>query len=242
MLQIRNQLENLPVYAEYYKPDSNIQLKQIADADNEFVLMTNYSPFKKIAFTVAAGTSVILLDKQHFTTVHFRTQLNYFDVLHNELNELLANTLKYTEIDEQRMKRICAGLRYLVVAVRAVRDPHIEISNEMVHPTEMVFDVLLKFKMVQQPPIELLAKCLEVCASLVPLFEDEIFCRIINLNILPFVANERLDYKSYCNGVSFESGLVGYYLINFEKNLGRYDFLITYLGFLKAYKKVSFMP
>lgn len=220
-----------------YKPETTIQLKPTADAENEFILCANYVPFKKIDFTILAGTSVVLLDKQFCTNVHFRTPLNYFNVLHNEIDELLAETLCYTEIDEERIRRICAGLKYLAGAVRSVRDPY-EISNEMVHPTEMVFDVLSKFKMIQQPPIAMLAKCLEVCTGLVPLFEEEIFRRIINLNLLPFVTNDKLDYVAYCNGVSFESGLVGYYLINFEKNSGRYDFLLTYLNFLKTYTKV----
>lgn len=235
--KVRKQLENLPIYTELYKPETNIQLKPSADTDNEFILLANYTPFKKIDFTIPAGTNVVLIDKQFCTSIHFRTPLNYFNVLHNEMNELLAETLRYTEIDEERIRRICVGLKYLAGAVRSVSDPY-QISNEMVHPTEMVFDVLNKFKMIQQPPIAMLAKCLEVCTGLVLLFEEEIFKRIINLNLLPFVTNDQLDAGAYCNGISFESGLVGYYLINFERNSGRYDFLLTYLNFLKTYTKV----
>lgn len=229
----------MPVYAEHYKPDINLQLRQLTDS--EFLLLQNYAPFQKIDFVIPAGTSVVLKDGDEYTTVHFRTPLNYFNVLHNEINELLAETQRYTEIGEERNRRVCGGLRYLAVAVRGVRDPHHEISNEMVHPTEMVFDVLSKFKVMQSPPVALLAQCLDVCGSLLPLFEEEIFQRVINLNILPYVANEQLDYKAYCSGVSFESGLVGYYLINFEKNSGRYDFLLTYLEFLKTYTKVGLL-
>lgn len=233
----------MPVYAEIYRPETNIQLQHVnggaVASENEFILGADYVPFNKIDFCIRTGTSVVLCDDNpSYTTIHFRTPLNYFNVLHNEMNELLDESRRYTEIDEARKRRICAGLQYLNLAVRAITDPRIEITNEMVHPTEMVFDVLAKFKMLPQPPIDLLAKCLTVCTALMPFFEVEIVRRVVNLSILPFVANEQLDYKSYCNGVSFESGLVGYYLINFEKNAGRYEFLLSYLDFLKAYTKL----
>ena len=230
-------MANLEVYCEYYKHDS-IQVKPSVEVEDEFILLENYAPFKKIEYIIPAGTTVIFADSRN--TVHFRTKLNYFDVLHNEINELLADTLKYTSFDEieARLQRVTVGLQYLATAVRSVRHPS-EISKEMVHPTEMVFDILMKFKNVQQPPIQLLAKCLDICTALVPLFEVEIFQRIINLNILPLVKQKDLDYKTYCSGVGFESGLVGYYLINFEKKLGKYDFLISYLKFLKTFTVVS---
>lgn len=236
----------MPVYAIIYRPETNIQLQHAnggSTPENEFILSADYTPFNKIDFIIRAGTSVVLCDDNpDYTTIHFRTALNYFNVLHNEINQLLDESRRYTEIDERRKLRICAGLQYLNLAVRAISDPRNEITSEMVHPTEMVFDVLAKFKMLPQPPIDLLAKCLSVCTALMPFFEVEIVRRVVNLNILPFVANEQLDYKSYCNGVSFESGLVGFYLINFEKNAGRYEFLLSYLDFLKAYTKLMMVP
>lgn len=213
-------------------------MRQSPHVAEEFILSSNYQPYQNIDFTIPAGTSVVFVDQRN--TVHFRTKLNYFNVLHNEMNELLAGTRKYTDLEviETRQQRCVAGLKYLACAVRYVQEPH-GISEEMVHPTEMVFDVLLKFKNIQQPPIQLLAKCLEICTALVPLFDMEIFQRIVNLNILPLVRNKQLDFASYCNGVSFESGLVGYYLINFEKNIGQFNFLLAYLNFLKTYSKIS---
>lgn len=238
--QIRKQLENLPIYTELLKPARSFHMKPLADGDNEFVLLSKCSPFAKIDFEIPAGTTAIVQDKPFGSTIHFRTTVNYFNVLHNEINELLAETLRYTaDIDAVRERRVCAGIKYLAQAVRNVTDPLRGISSEMVHPTEMVFDILTKFKAVQQPPIELLAKCLAVCANLVPLFDEEIVRRVVNLNVLPYVTQSGGDYRQLCGGAGFESGLVGYYLINFEKNCGRYDFLLTYLEFLHVYAKVS---
>lgn len=158
-------------------------------------------------------------------------------MLHNEIDELLVETVRYTDVDADRKTRVSAGLKYLARALCAVVNPLQDISNEMVHPTEMVFDLLTKFKLVTQPPIELMSKCLEVCVNLVPLFDLEIVRRIINLNMLPSIGGDQLDYRALSLGVGFESGLVGYYLINFEKNSGQYDFLLTYLHFLCTYTK-----
>lgn len=181
---------------------------------------------------------MVIPDRNNRTIIHFKIKLNYFDVLHNEINQLLASTLRYIEIDANYQTKVETGLKFLTWAVQRVRNPH-EITSEMVHPTEMVFDILIKFKNAQNPPILLLARCFEVCSVLVPLFANDIYVRIVNLNILPFVTNDNLDYQSYSNGLTFESGLVGHYLVNFEKNTGKYDFLLAYLNFLKSYAKVS---
>lgn len=158
--------------------------------------------------------------------------------MHNEIDELLVETVRYTDFDADRKTRVIAGLKYLARALCGVVDPLHEISNEMVHPTEMVFDLLTKFKLVTQPPIELMSKCLNVCVNLVPLFDLEIVRRVINLNMLPSISGDQLDYRALSLGAGFESGLVGYYLINFEKNSGHYDFLLTYLQFLRTYTKL----
>lgn len=215
----------------------------MGDSNSEYIVTANYTPFKKIDFTIPAGTTAIVQDRISSSTIHYRTALNFFDVLHNEIDELLVETVRYTDFDADRKKRVCAGLQYLSRALCGVVDPLNDISNEMVHPTEMVFDLLTKFKVVTQPPVELMSICLDVCVNLVPLFDNEIVRRVINLNILPSVGSnggngvESPDYRALSLGAGFESGLVGYYLINFEKNSGQYDFLITYLKFLRTYTK-----
>lgn len=231
---IRNQLEELPYYTEEYNSDK-IQLAMSNKVEGEFILNQKYVPFKKIDYVIPYGVNVVILDKKQ-TMAHFQHPLNYFNALHHEINELLANTLQYNEIDGEKVKRVTLGIKYLAAALKKIKNQN-EISEEMVHPTEMVFDILIKFKVVPNPPIELLAQCLEVCAALIPLFGNEIFNRVVNLNILPSITNNTLDFKSYANGVSFESSLVGYYLVNFEKNNGKYDFLMAYLNFLKTYTK-----
>lgn len=234
---IHGLLESLPVYSEVYNPD-NYELRSSPTNEDEFVLAHDYVPFRRIGFKVPRGTSVVVLDKRSHTMVHFRTKFNFYDALHHEINELLSDALAYTQLNDERIQRIMAGIRYLAVAVKRVNQPH-EISSEMVHPTEMVFDILLKFKVVQNPPVELLAECINVCAALVPLFEPEIYARVINLNILPTVNNANLDFKDYAAGTSFESSLIGFYLVNCEKNAGKYRILLAYLNFLKTYTKLG---
>ncbi|XP_055628590.1 nucleoporin Nup188 [Toxorhynchites rutilus septentrionalis] len=230
-------LENLPVYSEIYNPD-RYELRPSATNEDEFILSHDYVPFRLIGYKIPRGTSAVVIDKRTHTIVHFRTKFNFFDALHHEINELLSDALAYTQLNEERIHRITTGIRYLAVAVKRVQQPT-EISSEMVHPNEMVFDILLKFKVIQNPPIELLAECLNVCASLVPLFEPEIYARMINLNILPMMNNANLDFKDYAAGTSFESSLIGYYLVNFEKNAGKYRILLSYLNFLKTYSRLG---
>ncbi|XP_055610232.1 nucleoporin Nup188 [Uranotaenia lowii] len=234
---IHQQLENLPVYSEVFNSD-RYELRPSAVNEDEYVLGHDYIPFRKIGFKVKCGTNAVVLDKRNQTMVHFRTKFNFYEALHHEINELLSDMLNYTQVNEERIRRIVAGIRYLAVAVKRIKHPQ-DISAEMVHPTEMVFDILIKFKDIHNPPIELIAECLNVCASLVPLFEQEIFTRVINLNILPTINNANLDFKDYAAGTSFESSRIGYYLVNYEKNAGKYRILMAYLEFLKTYTKLS---
>ncbi len=236
-LQTRQQLENLPIYAEVFDSD-RVALKPSPTVEDEFILLENYSPFPKIDYTIPAGTAVLISDRNNQTIVHFKVKLSYFVALHNEINKLLASTLRYTEVDSIYRNNVESGLKFLALTVRCVEDTT-DITNEMVHPIEMVFDILIKFKNAQDPPILLLAVCIEVCSALVPLFPNDVHVRVVNLNILPYVTNDSLDYQSYSDGVSFESGLVGHYLVNFEKSSGKYDFLLAYLNFIKTYSNVS---
>lgn len=213
-------------------------LKPSSTDEDEFVLVENYSPFPKIDYTIPAGTAVLISDQNNRTIIHFKTKLNYFNALHNEINKLLASTLRYNEVDTIYRSNVECGLKFLALAVQCIQDAN-GITSDMVHPIEMVFDILIKFKNAQEPPIVLLAVCLEVCTALVSLFPNDVFVRVVNLNILPYVTNDSLDYQSYSNGVSFESGFVGHYLVNFEKSTGKYDFLLAYLNFIKTYANVS---
>lgn len=237
LFQIRHKLENLPVYAEIFDSDK-ISLKPSSTVEDEFILLENYSPFPKIVYTIPAGTAVQISDRNNRTIVHFKTKLNYFVALHNEINKLLTSTLRYMDVDTISRMNVECGLKYLALAVQCVEDTN-GITSEMVHPIEMVFDILIKFKNAQEPPIVLLAVCIDVCSALVTLFPNDVYVRVVNLNILPYVTNDSLDYPSYSNGVSFESGLVGHFLVNFQKSTGKFDFLLAYLKFIKTYSSVS---
>lgn len=108
----------------------------------------------------------------------------------------------------------------------------------MVHPSEMVFDVFLKFKDVPNPPIDLLAQCMNVCTALVRLHPNEILNRMINLDFLPHCSTQPTTFKEFANGVGFDTGLVGYYLVSYERVSGRFEFLTAYLHFLKTFAMV----
>uniref|UniRef100_A0A182N1Q7 Nucleoporin NUP188 n=1 Tax=Anopheles dirus TaxID=7168 RepID=A0A182N1Q7_9DIPT len=237
---IQGLLENLPVYTELYTERALYEIRKAPSAnDDEFILCHDYTPSHKINFTVPRGTKLIVRDiHSQRTYVHFTTGYNYFNALHHEINELLRDAQTTSTLSTERVQRISTGLKYLAVAVRRIQQPH-DITAEMVHPTEMVFDVLLKFKSLPNPPVELLVQCLNVCTALVPLFEQEIYTRIINLNILPSVNNANLNYQDYANGVGFDSSLIGYYLVNVERNAGRYPILMAYFNFLKTYTKLG---
>lgn len=202
------------------------------------MLANEFIPFsQKIGYNIPGGTVATITDKPEGTQVHFQTSLNFFNVLHHEINELLSDLIKRPEIDIQRKNRVYWGLKYLACAVRRISQPH-EISSEMVHPTEMVFDIFFKLKDVPNPPVDLLAQCFQVCTALVPMHQTEIFKRVINLDILPFCTNDKLKFDEYANGAGFDTGLVGDYLVSFEKVVGKYEFLSAYLEFLKIFATV----
>lgn len=233
---IQTIIEQLPVYTEEYFPDKYL-LKPSQEQDT-FLLVEDYRPFPGIPeYRIKKGTEVVVVDKQGRTFCHFRTQINYFTVLHHEIDHLLKQIMHYTEIDANCVTKITKGLEFLASAIRRSKHPS-QINECMVHPTEMVFDLLTKFRSVQEPPLALMAVCLRVCTALVPLFDQEIVTRVLNLNILPSIKSSDLGFTEYANGNGFEPELVGNYLVNFEKNQGQYLFLKEYLEFLVVYKKV----
>lgn len=233
---IQTILEKLPVYTEEYIPDK--YLLRPSQEQDTFLLAQDYRPFPGVPhFLIPKDTEIVVVDKQGRTFCHFRTQINYFIALHHEIDRLLSQILHYTEIDANCITKITTGLEFLASVIRQTKHPS-QINEFMVHPTEMVLDLLTKFRSVQQPPIQLMAICLRVCTALVPLFDQEIVTRVLNLSILPSIKTIGLSFNEYANGNGFEPELVGSYLVNFEKNVGRYLFLKEYLEFLVVYKKV----
>lgn len=176
-------------------------------------------------------------NKPNGTQIQLKTSLNYFDVLHHEINELLLDVIRRPEIDPLRKNRVYWGLKYLAAALNRNTEPS-GISTEMVHPIEMVFDIFLKFKDVPNPPVDLLAQCFNVCTALIPMHQNEIFQRVINMDILPKCTTHQLNFDKYAHGAGFDTGLVGYYLVSYEKLCGRYEFLTAYLRFLRAFATV----
>ncbi|XP_067632280.1 nucleoporin Nup188 [Eurosta solidaginis] len=235
---IKNLLECLPIFTDLY--DENKYLLRAIN-DDDYILTADIKPFPHLDFIIPAKTTAAIMARPEGYCVHFRTSLNYFVVLHHEINCLLAETIQ-NQSDwhhNERARRINAGLEYLQSVLQRTKSLN-AISSEMVHPTEMCIDLLNKFKQVPQPPIQMLANCLNVCTMLLPLVDAEIYARVINLHILPAITNETLDsYKDYALGICFDSRIVGTYLIDVEKKLERYDFLLAYLGFLRAYTKLQ---
>ncbi|KNC21791.1 hypothetical protein FF38_03233 [Lucilia cuprina] len=235
---IKTQLESLPILSDYYD-ENKYFLKSVGD--DEYVLTQTVKPFAHIDFFIPEGTSTAVLARPEGYCVHFRLPVNYFNVLHHEINCLLAETQQYYGEYEniERVKRVNEGLKYLHEALKKTKTLA-NISVEMVHPTEMCIDLLNKFKAVQQPPVELMANCLNVCTALLPLADAEIFIRVINLAILPVITNDSLDdYKKYAHGSCFDSNLVGTYLVDVEKKKEKFDFLQAYISFLRCYTKLQ---
>lgn len=231
--------QQLPVYTEQ-PTDPHYEMNRVFDDEEEdaYVLMTDYQPFTKIdSFQIPAGTKAVAREEKGKMFVHFFVPLNYFNVLHNEINVIMSNILSFSEIKESRVQRLEAGIKFLSAVIKRIQGPA-DITNEMIHPTEMVFDILNKFKTLQAPSLELMSLCIDVCTELMGFFGEEIFRRFVNLKIAPSINSNHQDFKAYAHGTGFESGLVGFYLINIERSSGRYSFLKSYLNFLKSYSKV----
>ncbi|XP_061392564.1 nucleoporin Nup188 [Musca vetustissima] len=235
---VRQNLESLPILTDVYD-ETRFHLKPLGGDD--YVLGHTVKPFPRIDFYLPEGTQATVLGRPEGYCVHFRLPVNYFNVLHHEINSLLTETMHYHGDYEntERVRRVNEGLKYLHAALKKTKSLQ-GISVEMVHPTEMCIDLLNKFKALQKPPIELLANALNVCTALLPLADAEIFIRVINLSILPVISNDSLgDYKKYAHGSCFDSLLVGSYLVDIEKKRESFEFLQAYLGFLRTYTKLQ---
>uniref|UniRef100_A0A1B0DHP3 Nucleoporin NUP188 n=1 Tax=Phlebotomus papatasi TaxID=29031 RepID=A0A1B0DHP3_PHLPP len=228
---VRDHLMTLPVYTEA-QSQKQFDLRQHTEVD-EYILGSDYTPFPDIPYVIRKGTIVVVIDKKDHTLMHFKAPLDFFHVLHHEMNELMRELQEFTVIREKRIERVTAGIKFLVAVLKRIKSPE-DINESMVFPTEEVLILLARLREVQDPSMELMSCCLDVCTALIPLFPNEILRRVINTNILPTIPNRTLSYVEYARAVSFNSGSLGYYLVNAETTSGKYDFLKAYFRFLKA--------
>ncbi|XP_037942076.1 nucleoporin NUP188-like [Teleopsis dalmanni] len=235
---VKSQLEELPIFTDTYEHYGTV-LRAVSVDD--YVLTRNINPFPHIDYTIYEGTTVVVMSREEGYCVHFRKNVNYFNVLQHEMNCLLSSTTQISKdfIKGDRISRVNEGLKYLCAELQRTKSIA-AISAEMVHPTEMCIDLLNKYKYLQNPPVVLLANCLNVCTALLRLVDQEIYLRVINLDILPVITNTTLDdFKKYSIGVHFDSKLVGSYLVEIEKKTECYDFFLAYLNFLRTYTKLQ---
>lgn len=78
----------------------------------------DHFPFNRIDYQLERNTTAIVIDKRNGTMTHFRQEVNYLNVLQNEINLLLAEAAQYTNIDENRIKRVNSGTKYLLAAIQ----------------------------------------------------------------------------------------------------------------------------
>lgn len=108
------------MYSEVYISD-RLQLKAIIDlSSSDVLLLENYRQFSKIDYTIPAGTHAVIVDRGSIETIHFRYPINYYNVLHNEIIQLLDNA-QSTEIDSKQICRVTAGLKYLSIAIHVLK-------------------------------------------------------------------------------------------------------------------------
>lgn len=175
------------------------------------------------------------------TLVHYGVSVNYWKVLHSEIIQLLEGKItSKINPDQNLIGRVESGIRLIAGVMKYIKNP-MDIPEQLVYPTEMVFDLSLKYMMSSDPPMELVTNCFYVFSSLTPLFGEEIQKKLCRTNLLPSIENHRLSYKEYASGECFNSNGIGNFLINVAKPTGQFKFIVAYIDLLTSFFNVSNM-
>lgn len=232
-----NELKNLPVYTEIYKPNS-VPIAKIRGEGDDVVVGRDYFPLSNPMYKVQAGTSATLMERREGTFIHFRTPYSYWTIFNNEIQKSLDRKGHYNQNMLAILERIWEGTRVLkeILFVLGVEE---EIPKSMVTPCEGVFDVLVTFMVTESPPMPLLVSCMQVCNALVPIYPKEIYSRIINTGILPRILSYAPTPQQLASDATVNSAAIGSYLLTAEQPMGTYDLLITYIEMLIAFLKTA---
>lgn len=236
VLNLLDELKNLPVYTEIYNPNA-VPVMSLRDEDA--IIGREYYPLGDPSYRIEMGSKATIMERKEATMIHFRTPYSYWTVFNSEIEKAMDRKQHHQNNIDVTLERIYQGTKVLKGVLKAlVADK--EIPKSLVGPSEGVFDVLVRFMRADAPPLALLVECLDVCTALVPVFPKEIHLRLINTGLLPRVINQKLSYQEYANGASFDSAAVGSYLVTIEQLSGTYKFLGAYIDLLCAfYEKAS---
>ncbi|XP_063899583.1 nucleoporin Nup188 isoform X1 [Helicoverpa armigera] len=236
VLNLLDELKNLPVYTEIYNPNA---VPVMSLRDDDAIIGREYYPLGDPSYRIEMGSKATIMERKEATMIHFRTPYSYWTVFNSEIEKAMDRKQHHQNNINVTLERIYQGTKVLKGVLKAlVADK--EIPKSLVGPSEGVFDVLVRFMRADAPPLALLVECLDVCTALVPVFPKEIHLRLINTGLLPRVINQKLTYQEYANGASFDSAAVGSYLVTIEQLSGTYKFLGAYIDLLCAfYEKAS---
>ncbi|XP_046395466.1 nucleoporin Nup188 [Ischnura elegans] len=226
--RVLSDLKLLRLFAEPL--DNSVATYLGADEDTAiWALNQNRQPLKHCRIILLAGTKGYAL-KGPPPTIHWECSYSIWDVLYNTLKELLNQvSLGSTNVEPSTVERGVATLKFL----NKILEAEYILDEDMDSTVELVFYLVDKFSQVPNGPVSVLACCMDIFATLILTYFEDVSMKLKKTGFLPHVKNVKLDFISYINGDSFDVGILGFQLAREECVTGHFDLLKAYLQFLE---------
>ncbi|XP_071443608.1 nucleoporin NUP188 [Hetaerina americana] len=194
-----------------------------------WALNQNRRPLKHCRILLLAGTKGYAL-KGPPPTIHWECNYSIWNVLYDTLKELLNQVSQgSTNVEPSTIDMGVVTLKFL----KKILETEYVLDEDMDSTVELVFYLVDKFSQVPNGPVSVLACCMEIFATLILTYFDDVSMKLKKTGFLPHVKNVKLDHISYINGDSFDVGILGFQLAREECVTGRFDLLKAYLQFLE---------
>lgn len=168
--------------------------------------------------------------------VIFHTKSNYWDAFHYKIEQLFqlasGGIANLVDVKTSLPEQVARGFSLL----EALLSTDIEISNSIVIPTELSFEIVNRFAAPVLPPsiYNIIACCLRIFSKLVLRYPKEVLAQL-RTGIFPRFNDKYQKTSEFAQAVSFDGGLIASWLSSIETITHTYPILNAYLDTLANY-------
>ncbi|XP_015585723.1 nucleoporin NUP188 homolog [Cephus cinctus] len=166
----------------------------------------------------------------------WRTKANYWDVFHHKIEQLFSQAgTGIVNVSDAKMhlpEHVWQGFKLLETLLKT----DTEISQSMVIPTELSFEVINRFSYPMLPIniYKIVAECICISSKLILKYPEDILSRM-HTEVYPRFNNWNQGTTEFAQAVSFDGGLIASWLSGIETIEHSYPVLTAYLDVLSNY-------
>ncbi|XP_074655526.1 nucleoporin NUP188-like [Tubulanus polymorphus] len=225
--KVMKMLRKLPTYTEYLEQNSARDVENVAMDDSTWQLINSKRLYGTNKIVIPKGTyGTVISHPDRAPAIQWEYSYDCFQLLHCECELLLDQVAQGAGmVHESSVMKVLDIVKLLHTLLQA----DTSLLNDLQPLTSLIFPLIHRFSSLASPPLELIAACLDVLASLANVNPKKIWHNLQHTGFLPFLTENFTNVMDVASGSGLNPGTFGRLLSSYEIPLGTYPVTLSFL-------------